>query len=147
MPPFLFPTTIMNESDSAVFRHTRRMGVSFPPRKARQNLFIGGFMKKATIPNKMRTEIITRDNYTCQCCGKIALWIIQNKQSGLVTGAFEKDPYLGRSELAKWEWVGGYNPISFEIDHIRPECKGGETSIENLQLLCRSCNRSKGGRL
>lgn len=28
-------------------------------------------------------------------------------------------------------------------DHIFPESKGGETTLENLQTLCRSCNAKK----
>lgn len=31
-----------------------------------------------------------------------------------------------------------------EFDHIIPLVRGGATSVRNLQLLCRSCNASKG---
>lgn len=31
-------------------------------------------------------------------------------------------------------------------DHIIPESKGGETVLDNLQTMCRSCNSSKGAK-
>lgn len=33
----------------------------------------------------------------------------------------------------------------YDVDHVMPLCLGGRNSIENLQCLCPSCNRSKGG--
>lgn len=34
-----------------------------------------------------------------------------------------------------------------EIDHVIPEIVGGSSHPDNLRLLCRRCNRSKGARL
>lgn len=37
--------------------------------------------------------------------------------------------------------------VELEVDHIVPISKGGETTYENLQTLCRDCNRGKGAKL
>lgn len=34
--------------------------------------------------------------------------------------------------------------VELEIDHIIPYSKGGETVLENLQILCKRCNRGAG---
>ena len=34
-----------------------------------------------------------------------------------------------------------------ELDHIIPHSKGGPTTVENLRLLCRPCNRKKSDSL
>ena len=38
---------------------------------------------------------------------------------------------------------GTYHPSAPELDHIKPLSKGGEHTMENTQLLCRSCNAMK----
>lgn len=34
----------------------------------------------------------------------------------------------------------------FQLDHIKPWSKGGKTTLANAQILCHSCNSSKGNR-
>jgi len=37
--------------------------------------------------------------------------------------------------------------VIIEIDHIIPIARGGTNNFDNLQLLCRTCNRKKGTRI
>ena len=36
--------------------------------------------------------------------------------------------------------------VSLEIDHIKPISKGGKSTRDNLQTLCRECNKAKGSK-
>lgn len=38
------------------------------------------------------------------------------------------------------------NAPGVEVDHITPWRLGGRTVAENCQMLCRECNREKGGK-
>lgn len=37
--------------------------------------------------------------------------------------------------------------VELEVDHIVPVSRGGNTTPENLQTLCRDCNRGKGAKM
>lgn len=45
---------------------------------------------------------------------------------------------LGCKRVLTWRDV--------RMDHIEPHCKGGITNLSNAQILCASCNSTKGGR-
>lgn len=40
----------------------------------------------------------------------------------------------------------GRTPNSAEVDHITPHAQGGTDAVDNLTILCRRCNQSKGSR-
>ncbi len=88
--------------------------------------------KKKNIPLWVKKKIIERDNFTCQICSKVG----EEDESGFAIEYVRTGDY-DRS------WM---RQIRFEIDHIIPEFRGGQNTEDNLQLVCRGCNRSKGYR-
>ena len=41
-------------------------------------------------------------------------------------------------------WDAGLLPSSPEADHIVPHSRGGNDSLDNIQIICRKCNQRKG---
>jgi 5-methylcytosine-specific restriction endonuclease McrA len=64
-----------------------------------------------------RKEILDRDNWTCQCC---KCKVHDDKTN---------DHYKAH------------------VDHIIPLSKGGDSEPNNLQILCRRCNQTKGAKI
>ena len=64
---------------------------------------------------KMRVAVLERDRWTCRMCGH---------------GSAYSNNYVEGTEL--------------EVDHIHPVSDKGQTTPNNLQTLCKPCNRGKG---
>ena len=92
-----------------------------------------------TTPLAFVKEVIERDNYTCQYCGKQGVFIRRYGKPSVV-----ENPH--NINLEGLDYYNGTDVISFEIDHIVPVNKGGKSTKDNLVLACRHCNRSKGDR-
>lgn len=74
------------------------------------------------VPRGVRAEIFMRDGNRCRSCG----W----QPGDPVPLKNGRDLYRG-----------------LEIDHIHPKSKGGSDDPSNLQVLCTSCNTSKGAKV
>lgn len=72
-----------------------------------------------TLDQKVRRYIRKRDNDTCQICKR------------------KYNPQLSQYMPDKY-----FDKI--EIDHIVSYSRFGRNSVNNYQLLCKSCNRKKG---
>ena len=64
--------------------------------------------------------------------------------------ATRRDPIPEDVQAFVWSRDGGRcvkcgGQEHLEFDHIIPVSKGGSNTARNLQLLCETCNRSKGG--
>ncbi len=76
-------------------------------------------------------------------------YLLDGKEKHLNLRAFSSD-----EARSAYEKQGGICPIcnkhfgidDMEADHIVPWHRGGRTTPDNLQMLCRDCNREKGGK-
>lgn len=63
---------------------------------------------------RLRSEVLERDNYTCQMCG-----------------------------YAAGQTYSDGETVRLEADHIIPLAEEGQTTVDNLQTLCSRCNAGK----
>ena len=79
----------------------------------------------------------------------IYTYVFDKKESNLNLRAFtdsEKDTMYER-QLGICPMCGGhYDRDQMHGDHIVPWSKGGKTTLENGQMLCRDCNLLKGAK-
>ena len=64
---------------------------------------------------------------------------VMNRNGALYTALTDRDG-------CRCKRCGAEPPSELTIDHILPLTRGGTNALDNLQLLCRPCNSSKGAR-
>lgn len=91
--------------------------------------------------------------YISETDDDVTLDIPENGSGSLIKHKTKRDPSDrlkvqvlmrdgNRCRICGVECSGGLHNIHF--DHIIPWSKGGETTLENLQVLCSACNEAKG---
>ncbi len=93
---------------------------------------------------KIKIDLIRQNEALTEKYNKIQALIRQEQNLARVFTAQQKRELFlqsgGKCKLCLKEVA----LTEFEADHIIPFSKGGETTLENGQCLCRSCNRRKG---
>lgn len=100
----------------------------------------------------------------CVECGGL-VWTTEKDESKVLCGSdycltnkhyepvskYSKEPIPDSIRWAVWErdnftcqHCGSRKNLT--VDHIHPETKGGELTLENTQTLCKRCNSKKGAR-
>ena len=74
-------------------------------------------------PHGVRAQVLRRDGWQCRGCG------------------WSPGDYIPSAPTGRPLYRG------LEIDHIYPRSRGGSDDINNLQVLCTSCNTKKGARI
>ena len=70
--------------------------------------------------------------------------VAPEREKELRNGAFEKSRNAAGEYQCACCGMTDRSRVFFQVDHIVPMNKGGKSIPENLQILCRKCNGSKG---
>lgn len=74
-------------------------------------------------PTGLRAQVLRRDGWQCRGCG------------------WSPGDYIPAAPTGRPLYRG------LEIDHIHPRSRGGGDELDNLQVLCTSCNARKGAQV
>ena len=113
-------------------------------------LYYNQFKNKSFIPQKLEKEVkrLMMDDDVTKKSG-IYEYLIDGEEKHLSIRAF-----TASQMRTQYEKQGGmcpkclqhYELNEMEGDHITPWCEGGHTTPENLQMLCKNCNRRKSAK-
>lgn len=97
-------------------------------------------LDKSRSPDKYRSEVFKRDNYTCQYCGgKVVSKELLDAYAKIVG---RENFCTSGTNLARHGIVLAFRA---NADHVVPWNYGGRTNAENLVTCCWSCNYGKAG--
>lgn len=68
-------------------------------------------------------------------------WISSSLRRQVIETASQKDPF--ECPYCHFKFIFGVEDPNINVDHIVPRTRGGLTVLKNLQVICRSCNKSK----
>ncbi len=92
---------------------------------------------------KIRDDVLARDSYTCQDCGRsinhtTAIFRFVRRSNLRLSRPFPKEPRFW------WKFVGRFEVedlVELEVHHITPISEGGpEFDLDNLVTLCFECH-------
>jgi hypothetical protein len=106
--------------------------------------------------------IVEAAPYTWRWGDGLGGWVLDELRTAIIAAGHEVDEptmvhrkkdKIGRKlsksvfERDAYRCVVCASHVDLCCDHIHPESKGGATSFDNLQTMCRPCNSKKGARL
>jgi 5-methylcytosine-specific restriction endonuclease McrA len=92
-----------------------------------------GMLDDATWCNKIKNMLRDPNNWHCDTISSERYgWSLVRKAR--TRDVFDRDEH-------KCRYCGSTNNL--EIDHIYPLARGGSNDLDNLQILCKSCNCKK----
>jgi hypothetical protein len=109
------------------------------------NRFHGQFFDSAELENRIKT-LMMDDDVTKK--SGVYEYVLTGDDKHLNIRAFSESMKRGAYERQSGVCAMCKKPFDFlqmQGDHITPWCDGGKTITENCQMLCKDCNRRKGG--
>ncbi|MBC8740424.1 HNH endonuclease [Paraburkholderia sp. UCT31] len=78
-----------------------------------------------------------------------SILVVDTKQylvSDFAYAPYERELLFKRDRCICAYCVQEFKPTQLTVEHVRPQCQGGETVWTNLVSACKACNQKKGGR-